>query len=265
VGRRDTRTSDDQWRLSWRAPHARRTSSRRAIDTIQRRLAVPVGEREGKTRGYASRRERFPRRRRPRVLKARLARVEERIEAGYARVVRGGRGLLRRRRFLADRLAAARREALAAPSDPTLTAAVASAEAELAAWKRVWTAERLFLTADGEAGKRFGNESIHVDPAREVVSPRLPTPPRGLANARHGRYEIPLVNLFSHLTSPPGHDDLLLAHPTDRPLLLRLAASAKLRPPRPPASRRSLPRTRVEWAWRERREAEGYSALPADR
>jgi hypothetical protein len=94
-----TRTSNDRWRLSWRAPHARRTSPRRAIDTIQRRLAVPVGEHEGKTRSYAGRRERFLKGRRPRVLKARLARVEERIEAGEVRVVRGGRGLFKQRRF----------------------------------------------------------------------------------------------------------------------------------------------------------------------
>jgi hypothetical protein len=38
-----TRTSNDQWQLSWRALYAHRTSLRQAIRTIERRLAAPAG------------------------------------------------------------------------------------------------------------------------------------------------------------------------------------------------------------------------------
>ena len=45
------------------------------------------------------------------------------------------------------------------------------------------------LAADGESGKRFGNETIRVTPDGEV-SIKLPAPLAHLANARHGRYVL---------------------------------------------------------------------------
>ncbi|MFI1869193.1 hypothetical protein [Streptomyces jumonjinensis] len=54
----------------------------------------------------------------------------------------------------------------------------------------------------------------------------------------------------------------LLAEPGERPALLRLAGTARLRPPQPPgAQNASRPGTAV-WDWREVREARGYRPAP---
>ena len=195
-----TRTSNDQWQLSWRGLRTHRTDLEQAIATIERRIGVPVGERTGKTRGYGSQRERYMKQQRLQVLTARLEKVEAQIDAGRVHVVRGGRRLMKKLQHLIVQLADARAKATAEPKDTGLAQAAHRAEAELAAWKRSWIAERLFITADGEGGKRYGNESVHVDPVRQVVSLRLPTPLKDLANAKHGRYEIPLVKLFAQHT-----------------------------------------------------------------
>ncbi|MEU4039662.1 hypothetical protein [Streptomyces collinus] len=55
---------------------------------------------------------------------------------------------------------------------------------------------------------------------------------------------------FTRLVS--GEDQELLAAPGDRGHLLRVAETARLRPPQPPAARRKGPVGRVEWDWRER-------------
>ncbi|MEU5119155.1 hypothetical protein [Streptomyces asoensis] len=59
----------------------------------------------------------------------------------------------------------------------------------------------------------------------------------------------------------PGQDQELLAAPCDRPELLRLAQTARLRPPQPPAADRTGPAGRIVWDWRERREAGRYDAM----
>lgn len=63
---------------------------------------------------------------------------------------------------------------------------------------------------------------------------------------------------FTRLVS--GEDQELLAAPGDRAYLLRVAETARLRPPQPPAARRKGMVGRVEWDWRERQEAERYKA-----
>ncbi|GAA5705949.1 hypothetical protein [Streptomyces avermitilis] len=68
---------------------------------------------------------------------------------------------------------------------------------------------------------------------------------------------------FTRLLS--GEDQELLAAPGDRGHLLRMAETARLRPPQPPTARRKGPVGRVERDWRERQEAERYQAIPADR
>ncbi|MEU6611563.1 hypothetical protein ABZ922_42245 [Streptomyces shenzhenensis] len=68
---------------------------------------------------------------------------------------------------------------------------------------------------------------------------------------------------FTRLIS--GEDQELLVGPGDRGHLLRVAETARLRPPQPPAARRKGPVGRVEWDWRERQEAERYEAVPASR
>ncbi|HEY3036317.1 MAG TPA: transposase, partial [Streptosporangiaceae bacterium] len=57
-------------------------------------------------------------------------------------------------------------------------------------WRRRWEAARWFLTADGEADKRLGNETIRWDPDAQTLEVRLPEPLAHLANAEHGRYRI---------------------------------------------------------------------------
>ncbi|MET7312077.1 IS200/IS605 family accessory protein TnpB-related protein [Streptomyces sp. NPDC005571] len=64
-------------------------------------------------------------------------------------------------------------------------------------WRERWEAERWFLAADGESGKRFGNETIRVTPDGEV-SIKLPVPLAHLANARHGRYILASTAAFAH-------------------------------------------------------------------
>ncbi|MGW0191507.1 hypothetical protein ACWDV7_38125 [Streptomyces sp. NPDC003362] len=68
---------------------------------------------------------------------------------------------------------------------------------------------------------------------------------------------------FTRLVS--GEDQELLAAPGDRAHLLRVAETARLRPPQPPTARRKGPVGRVEWDWRERQEAERYEAIRARR
>lgn len=64
-------------------------------------------------------------------------------------------------------------------------------------WRARWEAERWFLAADGESGKRFGNETIRVTPDGEV-SIKLPVPLAHLANSKHGRYVLACRIAFAH-------------------------------------------------------------------
>lgn len=56
---------------------------------------------------------------------------------------------------------------------------------------------RMFLRADGEGGKRFGNETIRVTPDG-TVSVKLPAPLAHLANTPHGRYTLTGRVAFAH-------------------------------------------------------------------
>lgn len=56
-------------------------------------------------------------------------------------------------------------------------------------WRQRWDTERWFLQADGESGKRFGNETIRVGSDGEVGI-KLPAPLTYLANAPRGRYVL---------------------------------------------------------------------------
>jgi len=66
-----------------------------------------------------------------------------------------------------------------------------------AQWRAQWEAARWFLTADGESGKRFGNETIRVSPDGEI-SIKLPAPLAEHANAKHGRYVLAAKVTFWH-------------------------------------------------------------------
>jgi hypothetical protein len=89
------------------------------------------------------------------------------------RVVRGGKRLARMRHHLP------------------------AAQLTEAQWRERWEVARWFLQADGESGKRFGNETIRISPDGEV-SIRLPAPLAHLANAAHGRYVLTGRVTFAH-------------------------------------------------------------------
>jgi hypothetical protein len=171
-----TRTSNDQWERGRRNLLDARDGLRQACRTIRSRLAVPVGGRCGRVRGYGSQAERFQKQGRLQQLQARLARVEQRLAAGRVSVCRGGRRLAKLRHAL-DR------------DDVPLT------EAE---WRGRWQAARLFVTADGEADKSWGNETIRMHPEAGWLELRLPTPLAHLANRPHGRYRLTCPVTFGY-------------------------------------------------------------------
>jgi hypothetical protein len=67
-------------------------------------------------------------------------------------------------------------------------------------WRARWQAARLFLTADGEADKRWGNETIRVHPDEGWLELRLPTPLAHLSNTpgRAPTYRLACPAVFTH-------------------------------------------------------------------
>jgi hypothetical protein len=169
-----TRTSNDQWRRGWRNLLDARAGLHRTIRVIDRRLAVPVDGRSGRTRGYATQKERWAKQQRLQHLQARLVGVERRLGQGRVSVCRGGRRLAKARHHLED-------------------ASITEGQ-----WRARWEAERWFLTADGEADKHLGNETIRVDPEAGWLELKLPPPLAQLANRPHGRYRLSCPVRFTH-------------------------------------------------------------------
>jgi IS605 OrfB family transposase len=170
-----TKATHDQWGLARRAQAAHVASLEAGTATIRHRLSLPLGEKGSKRLpgGYKTKQEWFQKTRRLVVLEARLARAEAGRATCCVSVVRGGKKLLHRRHHLDD-------------TDMT--------EAQ---WREQWEAARWFLSADGESGKRFGNETIRVTTDGDV-SLRLPTPLAHLANAPHGRYVLTGLVAFAY-------------------------------------------------------------------
>ncbi|MBE5477880.1 IS605 OrfB family transposase [Mycobacteroides abscessus] len=161
-----TRTAIDSYDLGMRALNAHVDSLTAAVSTLNARLAAPVGgtsqgaNRAHSTRpvcGYATEAERFGKSRRKAHLEASLAQARARQQEGRPRIVVGGGRLWRNRHNLAE---------------TSMT---------LAQWEKRWTDERMFLTADGESGKRFGNETIRVTD-EGVLMLKVP----GALVAKHG-------------------------------------------------------------------------------
>ncbi|MFD8078579.1 IS200/IS605 family accessory protein TnpB-related protein [Streptomyces sp. NPDC059718] len=165
----------DQWGLSRRAQVAHLQSLDAGTRMIRHRLSLPVGEKgsRGRPGGYRSRHEWFHKSRRLAILEATYGRLSAERETGRVKVVRGGRKLANTRHNLT------------------------AANLTEAAWKKHWEASRWFLAADGESGKRYGNETIRVTPDGEV-SIKLPAPLAHLANAKHGRYTLAARVGFPH-------------------------------------------------------------------
>ncbi|MFF7263638.1 IS200/IS605 family accessory protein TnpB-related protein, partial [Streptomyces sp. NPDC008159] len=162
-----TKATHDQWALARRSQLAHIQSLEAGVRMIAHRLSLPVGEKGGKHApgGYASRREWHAKARRLHVLIDRLQALRADWETGVVHVVRGGKRLLTTRHYLS------------------------AAQLTEEQWRIRWQAERRFLQADGESGKRFGNETIRVTPEGEI-SLKLPAPLAYLANAPHGRYVL---------------------------------------------------------------------------
>ena len=169
-----TRTSEDQVRLAGQNLRAGRASLQARIRRIQARLAIPAGSKSGRTRGYATAAERHAKTTRLQVLTARLGRVERQLDSGAVSVVRGGKSLLRMRNNLA---------------------AAGLTENQ---WHSQWESARLFLTADGEAAKAWGNETIRWHPEQGWLEIKLPAPLAHLANRPHGRYRLSCPVAFSY-------------------------------------------------------------------
>lgn len=135
-----TRTSEDQYQRAEQNLRAEQASLTARIRRIEVRLAVPVEGQIGRTRGYATPGERHSKTVRLKTLKARLGHVQRRLDSGAVSVVRGGKGLLHKRNNLVG-------------------AGLTEAQ-----WRMEWESARLFLTAYGEAGKPWGNETIRWNP-----------------------------------------------------------------------------------------------------
>ena len=174
-----TRMSDDQWQRAYQNLLDDRASLRRAIRALQARIVTPVGRRRGRVRGYASPRERYEKQRRLQHLQARLAKVEFRLAEGRVSVCRGGRRLAKLRHHVNE------------------------AELTVADWRARWLADRLFLTADGEASKPWGNQTIRVHPEEHWLELRLPTPLAHLSNTpgRAATYRLTCPVTFNHRAS----------------------------------------------------------------
>ncbi|WP_329344859.1 transposase [Streptomyces sp. NBC_01352] len=170
-----TKATHDQWALSRRCQLAHIQSLEAGIKTIAHRLSQPIGEKGTKRApgGYRSKQEWHAKTRRLATLKDRLERERTDREAGVVHVVRGGKRLARNRHNLE------------------------AAQITETQWRERWEAERWFLAADGESGKRFGNETIRVSPEGEV-SVKLPAPLAEYANAKHGRYVLAAKVSFPH-------------------------------------------------------------------
>ncbi|MFI6728318.1 IS200/IS605 family accessory protein TnpB-related protein [Streptomyces sp. R-74717] len=170
-----TKATHDQWALARRCQAAHIQNLEAGIRTLRHRLSLPIGARGTKRAagGYRSQGEWFHKSRRLATLEARHAAAVRDRQAGRVRVVRGGKRLLNTRHHLTQ------------------------AQLTEDQWRERWEAERWFIAADGESGKRFGNETIRVTPDGEV-SIKLPAPLAHLANAKHGRYTLTSTVAFAH-------------------------------------------------------------------
>ena len=110
--------------------------------------------------GYTSPFERFQKQQRRIILTAKLAQTESDYDQGLVSVCRGGKDLLKNRNNL---------DAL-------------GSQYTYESWYQTWVAQRRFLTANGEAGKNYGNETIRVNPLDGTLTLDLPPSLESLAN-----------------------------------------------------------------------------------
>jgi hypothetical protein len=173
-----TRGSNEQWALARRAQGAHLERLDAAIATLRARLGVPVAACDIATRvkGYPTVQVKAAKQRRLAHLEAVAARVRADHRAGRVHVVRGGRKLLHARLHLQQ------------------------AGLDMAQWRQQWFEARLRIEADGEAGKRYGNETIAIAPDGTVTIKLPPELAVRFADHcdRHGRYTLEAVCVFAN-------------------------------------------------------------------
>jgi hypothetical protein len=172
-----TRAVEDQYQLGMMGISVRVADLRQALDVLERRCALHPGERAPagggrrgakgrRVHGYRSAAERFAKTRRVAVLRSRLTAAESALAAGRPSITVGGKRLWRNRANLDDTVMTEQQ------------------------WRAFWDAARMFLTADGEAGKGGGNETIRVDDSGRL---RIKVPATLSANfGSHLEIEVPV-------------------------------------------------------------------------
>lgn len=165
-----TRDNNDQIRLSRDNLVRAIESWTRARNKVAARLALPIplkGESEPKEKGrrkvptgYTSQAERAAKQLRLAALEAKIVAAQKRLETGHIPICKGGADFLNTRHHL--------EEAGLTPDQ----------------WREQYRARRLFLTADGESGKRLGNETIRVGLDGSVT---IKLPPTLVHLANHGQ------------------------------------------------------------------------------
>ena len=126
-----------------------KSRDRKEMAELYRRLDLSAGEGKKKKRGYATKEERFGKQRRRQKLAARLSDTEKRLTEGRVSVVVGGTSLARKRHNLEE------------------------AGINWEEWRQRWDAKRMFVSADGETGKAWGNETIKVAPHSNDGDPSI--------------------------------------------------------------------------------------------
>jgi len=164
------RAVEDQYQLGMRSAAADVAFLSAAVDAVTRRCAVEPGTVAAGVRGYHTAAERHQKRRRLTQLQHRLRCARTVLDQAHPSITVGGNHLWRNRNHL-DRA--------------TLT------EAE---WGELWSARRAFFTADGESGKRLGNETIRVDGTGQVTI----KVPAALADTHGSRLALTVAVGFTH-------------------------------------------------------------------
>lgn len=151
-----TKTSNDAYATARRNQRRTLADVEKAIGAIEKRLALPVQcadqrkaepksenpRRNGKRHsfGYRSAHEHAMKRQRLEHLRSKRDRLQKDVAAGRVHVTRGRKKLLKNRLHLAE---------------------TGLGEAR---WRTLWQAKRCSFGANGEGGKRWGNETIRLSP-----------------------------------------------------------------------------------------------------
>lgn len=136
-----TRVSHDLYDTAMRNLQAYVLTLQTKVNILRTRTSLAFNSCDVKTRvkSYSNKHDKAWAKRRLAGLEHKLTEAENKLKTGKPSIVVGGRSLFRNR-FNLD------------TTGCTLTQ-----------WGRQWAAKRMFLTADGETGKHFGNETVWVD------------------------------------------------------------------------------------------------------